>query len=158
MKIEQVRAATENLLEKDEMYKEKLAKSERNLESYNEDVETARSSARKATNSDGPRVGCPETLSKATAALKAFEHRVQQEMKKHENVDTELVNQEWIAAAKLLANERTRHNDVKRNFELLQKEKKVRGLLPLPAPAPSFFHPPLTTTPPFPISRSGRIE
>ena len=154
MKIEQVRAATENLLEKDEMYKEKLAKSERNLESYNEDVETARSSARKATNSDGPRVGCPETLSKATAALKAF----QQEMKKHENVDTELVNQEWIAAAKLLANERTRHNDVKRNFELLQKEKKVRGLLPLPAPALSLFHPSLTTTPPFPISRSGRLE
>lgn len=125
------------LLEKDETYKEKLAKAERNLESYNEDVETARTTARKATNLDGPRVGCPETLSKASAALKAFEHRVQQEIKKHENVNTEVVNQEWIAAAKLLANERTRHNDVKRNFELLLKEKKVRAPPPhTPDPPP----------------------
>ncbi len=113
-------------VEKEKAFADKVRKAETNLESHNDDVAKARASAEKATGWTEPREGGPESVSKANAKVVGHQDKLARELKKTAGEDPERALKEFNDAVKLAGDERKRHDDVKRNFNMLTVEKKVR--------------------------------
>jgi len=123
---EKVSKARVQFEEKFEVAEENAARAKSAWDAFKGNLEVSRAQCRNATGWDCPRPGSEGlTVFKAKGALNAIKKKEEHERNRLQNVDVEVVRKAFKDAQAKLAGEKSKYEEVHKNYELLKINKKT---------------------------------